>query len=71
MKIGDKVKLLEQYIVCHDTIISEGTEGVITSIFNFCKNGTYTAVAWIDVGLKNESGETIEAKSATYNLSII
>ena len=23
MKIGDKVKLLETYIVCHDTFISE------------------------------------------------
>ena len=67
-KVGDKVKLLDQYIVCHDTIISEGTEGTITDLVTFSKNGTYTDVAWIDVGLKNSYNETISAKAATYNL---
>ena len=53
-KIGDKVKLLETYIVCHDTFISEGTVGTITDLVTFNKNGTKNDVAWIDVGLTED-----------------
>ena len=71
MKIGDKVKLLETYIVCHDTFISEGTVGTITDLVTFNKNGTKNDVAWIDVGLKNNSNQTIFAKEITNNLKLI
>jgi hypothetical protein len=71
MKIGDKVKLLETYIVCHDTFISKGTVGTITDIVTFNKDGTKTDVAWIDVGLKNNSNQTIFAKEITNNLKLV
>ena len=71
MKIGDKVKLLETYIVCHDTFISKGTFGTITDLVTFNKNGTNNDVAWIDVGLKNNSNQTIFAKATTNNLKLI
>ena len=68
MKIGDKVKLLNTYIVCHDTFISKGTVGTITDLVTFNKNGTKNNVAWIDVGLKNSYNQTIFAKATTNNL---
>ena len=71
MKIGDKVKLLETYIVCHDTFISKGTVGTITNLVTFNKNGTKNDVAWIDVGLKNNSNQNIFAKATTNNLKLI
>ena len=71
MKIGDKVKLLNTYIVCHDTFISKGTIGIITDLMTFTKNGTKNDVAWIDVGLKNNSNKTIFAKATINNLQLI
>ena len=71
MKIGDKVKLLRTYIVCHDTFIEEGTVGTITDLVTFNKNGTNNDVAWIDVGLENIYNQTIFAKATTNNLKLI